>query len=145
MIGGYAALIWQVLSILLSWYQEFSYSNELTNALFTREKEHRLSQRQGQVDKETSGPQDLDHLTLAEQAVLNREPHDYCVVRRTLAKILRCCCCCLSGKAWYRKIIKIDDMNCAIEEGLAAQMDIVDILRWFRVFKFVSIANLRKN
>ena len=27
MLGGYAALIWQIVSICLSWYQEFSYSN----------------------------------------------------------------------------------------------------------------------
>ena len=29
LIGGYAALIWQFLSIMLSWYQDFSYSNAL--------------------------------------------------------------------------------------------------------------------
>ena len=41
LIGGYAALIWQVLSILLSWFQDFSYKNELALALYTREKKHK--------------------------------------------------------------------------------------------------------
>ena len=30
-------------------------------------------------------------------------------------------------------------------EGLSAQLEIIDILRWFRIFKFVSIISLRKN
>ena len=51
----------------------------------------------------------------------------------------------MKGRAWHQRIVKNDKMNSAIEEGLAAQMDIVDMLRWFRVFKLVSIANLRKN
>ena len=38
LVGGYSALIWSILSILLSWYQEFSYSNELALALYTRDK-----------------------------------------------------------------------------------------------------------
>ena len=32
-----------------------------------------------------------------------------------------------------------------IQEGLCAQLDIIDILRWFRILKFVSIISLRKN
>ena len=36
-------------------------------------------------------------------------------------------------------------MNNEIEEGLSTQMDIIEILKWFRVFKFVSIITLRKN
>ena len=36
-------------------------------------------------------------------------------------------------------------MNNAIQEELSKQMDIVEILRWFRIFKFMSIVSLRKN
>ena len=36
-------------------------------------------------------------------------------------------------------------MNSAVEAGLTTQMDIVEILKWQRVFKFLTIASLRKN
>ena len=35
-------------------------------------------------------------------------------------------------------------MNSEIEAGLSTQMDIVEILKWQRVFKFLTIASLRK-
>lgn len=36
-------------------------------------------------------------------------------------------------------------MNEAIEDGLGEQMDIVEMIKWFRVFKLISIMTLRKN
>ena len=36
-------------------------------------------------------------------------------------------------------------MNDEIEEGLSAQLDVIELLKWFRIFKFVSIISLRKN
>ena len=36
-------------------------------------------------------------------------------------------------------------MNDEIEVGLSEQMDIVEMLKWFRVFKLISIVTLRKN
>ena len=38
-LGGYAALIWQLLSVLLSWYEDFALSNSLTMKLFKRDKD----------------------------------------------------------------------------------------------------------
>ena len=51
LVGGYSALIWSILSILLSWYQEFSYSNELALALYTRDKSQ---PKRGFNEKETA-------------------------------------------------------------------------------------------
>ena len=36
-------------------------------------------------------------------------------------------------------------MNDEIEEGLSAQLDVIELLKWFRIFKFVSVISLRKN
>ena len=32
-----------------------------------------------------------------------------------------------------------------LQEGLAKQMDIIEILKWFRIFKFVTMLTIRKN
>ena len=37
-LGGYAALTWQIMAILLGWHQDLSYSNALGLELFTRDK-----------------------------------------------------------------------------------------------------------
>mgnify|MGYP000415585557 CR=1 FL=1 len=48
LVGGYAAIIWQILSILLSWYQDFSFSNQLSMMLYTRDKESRATPEEDQ-------------------------------------------------------------------------------------------------
>lgn len=138
LVGGYAALIWQILSVLLSWYQDFSYTNTLTMQLYTADK--RSAETRQSSDDEKQSP-----VTEAETAILNRMPHDYCIFRRTTSRLLRYFCCCLRGRPYYDKMTKNDEMNTEIEDGLAANMDIIDILRWFRIFKLVSILTLRKN
>ena len=74
-----------------------------------------------------------------EQVVLNREPHDYSDSRMVIAKFLPWCCCCCRGKPWYRRRMTMDKMNKDIVEGLGSQMDVIEILRWLRIFKFVSV------
>lgn len=41
LLGGYAALIWQLLSVFISWYQDFSYNNALAIRLYTQDKHDR--------------------------------------------------------------------------------------------------------
>ena len=45
---------------------------------------------------------------------------------------------------WYQKKVRNHEMNSEIEAGLATQMDIVEIIKWQRVFKFLTITSLRK-
>ena len=63
----------------------------------------------------------------------------------TIAKFLPWCCCCFRKRPWYQKRIAADKMNKEIVEGLGNQMDVIDILRWLRIFKFVSVLSIRKN
>lgn len=142
LVGGYAALIWQILSILLSWYQDFSYTNYLTMQLYTSDK--RRGTGSEQLVPEADGEKE-SAISEAEAAILSREPHDYCVYRRTYSRLLRCFCCCMKGRAFYDRVVRNDDMNSEIEDGLATNMDIIELLQWFRIFKLVSVLTLRKN
>ena len=54
-------------------------------------------------------------------------------------------CCCCKQKEWYKIKQTNHKKNEAIQDALSAQLDIIDMLRWFRIFKFVSIVSLRKN
>jgi len=45
----------------------------------------------------------------------------------------------------YRERLEHHKKNAEIQEALGKQMDIVEMIRWFRIFKFVSIVSLRKN
>ena len=62
-----------------------------------------------------------------------------------IAKLLPWCCCCFRGKPWYSRRMTADKMNKEIVEALGSQMDVVEILHWLRIFKFVSVLQIRKN
>ena len=51
----------------------------------------------------------------------------------------------MKNREWYKKRVKNYEVNSEIEEGLASQMDIVEMIKWNRVFKFLTIVSLRKN
>ena len=139
--------MWQFLSLALSWYQEFSYTDSLSSQLYTSEKEKPQSSRSQQQSASSIQSEDekLDDFSEVEQAVLNREPYVYSAAHRTSLCILRYLCCCLKKRDWFQKRVRNDKMNSEIEAGLSTQMDIVEILKWQRVFKFLTIASLRKN
>ena len=125
-----------------------SYSNALAKQLYTKEKEelNGSSSRQTVADNDNLIDKgEDDDLTEVEQAVLNREPHQYNVSEVAFVRILRSFCCCMKNREWYRKRVKNYEINSEIEEGLAAQMDIVEMIKWNRVFKFLTIVSLRKN
>ena len=108
LLGGYATIIWQILGLLVGWHQDFSYNNALGLQLFTREK-------RGQGSKEA----DATSTSKAEAAVLNREPHDWCVIRAGAGALMPYLCCCLNKTRWYQERKKLIDQNQAIQEGLS--------------------------
>ena len=97
------------------------------------------------TEKKKNGSYHLDEVAAAEQAVLTRQPHDYDSFRYLIGNMLPLFCCCFKSKEWYKSRGRNHKKNKAVMEGLSAQLDIIDILRWFRIFKFVSIISLRKN
>lgn len=97
-LGGLTALIWQMIGLLIGWHQDFSFSNELGLSLFTREKK-------GHGSKEA----DQSSVSKAEAAVLNREPHDWCVGRFTLGYLMPYVCCCFRGTDWFKERKKLVD------------------------------------
>ena len=75
LVGGYSALIWQLLSILLSKFQSFSFNNELAQSLYTREKSKKKSTYKGKsYDSTDDFADDIDQV---EKVLVDRIPHKY--------------------------------------------------------------------
>ncbi len=111
-----------------------SYNNELARHLYTTEN----------ID-ESGNHQEQDEVTKVEQAVLNRRNYDWCEFRQTGTILLTYLCCCLKNVDCHRRAKAKAKASDAVLEGLSDQLDIIEMLRWFRIFKFVSIVTLRKN
>lgn len=112
-LGGYAALLWQIASLILSGWQDFAYSNTLTTELYSNSK------------YKTEGSDTEDDLTKTEQAVLNRQPHEYYPKTDFLANLSRYLLCCCRRRDWHKNLVERQRQNNAIQEDLKEQMDVV--------------------
>ena len=89
LLGGYAALVWQVIGLLVGWYQDFSYNNSLALQLYMKDKPRGKTESDEGIQAKI------------ESALLNRMPHNYCMLSAVKSILMQGFCCCMKGKGWY--------------------------------------------
>lgn len=89
LLGGYAAVVWFLLQLTVSSYQDFAYKHSLLKLLYTRK---RPSCRHNDYDDDTAEVQ---------EHVKHREPMKFSYFDYLSAKLVSSCCRCFRQKDWY--------------------------------------------
>ena len=122
-IGGYSVLVWQAIGLLIGGYQAFSFEHTLSSKLYTQERYKRPPKHIEEDDEKE-----------VVAAVLNREPHIYSYCQRISTQLIFSTCCCCRKTNCYQRRMEKHYANQKIVDSLTSELDIIEIIEWFRIF-----------
>jgi hypothetical protein len=125
-IGGYAAMVWSILALVLGDYQAFTFDKSLLKRLYTEDKTH--------IEEEASDDKELV------SRILNRKQFSYSYSELVKAKLMKLCCCCRCCRQtiYYEKKIKRYESYLKVKEKLTGEMDLLKIIQESRITSLLS-------
>lgn len=136
-IGGQAVSLIAILSFLVSHFQNFSYDESNTRALFFHERDDDdMPDGNGEEDQAIKDPRDQMLDSIAKRRNIKIGYFNYLLV-----KIMTACCCCLTsryetrkGSCCRRRIRLVKAFELA-REKLGEELDMVSLLKFQRISK----------
>ena len=133
--GGYSGILWMLLAYVLASYQDYKFNDTIARDLFWERRD--LNADEGEND---SDPKTKLTKTLNNQIKFHRSN---CEELRDRFMSTWCCFC--KSTQWYQRVMRKKIANDKIEDRLSEQLDIIQMVKWARLYKFSSALNLRKD
>jgi len=88
-IGGYAGIVWAIISGLVGGYQSFRYESHLMRSMYTEDKKDRCDEEESDDEEEIK------------ETIRNRKPYNYWLSEFLKARLSYYLCCCFKSRPWY--------------------------------------------
>ena len=136
-IGGFTALIWDIIYYMMSEYQSFQFNRSLIGEIYSTTDNSRM--KTGSEPEDQDGAIEDLHKSLETHA-----KYKYTYREHLLSSTMKCICCCFKNAQCYKRRVKRLQRHEVAQEQLSKETDFFKFLKLLRISDFISRLSLKK-